>query len=90
MAFRTKAQRDLLKFKKTHDVNGVTIAKALGVSKGAVSGWLSGLLQPDIKNRLAIERWTGGAVRHTDWLTEQDRADINRVTPFAPIAAEAA
>lgn len=91
MALRTKALRDLLKFQRTHQVNGVAIAEALSVSKATVSCWLSGRLQPDYKNRLAIEIWTGGAVRSADWLTERDHADLARVRPHvAPQPAEVA
>lgn len=82
MALRTKALRDLTKFKRTHDVSGVAIAEALSVSKATVSCWLSGRLQPDYKHRLAIEIWTGGAVCAADWLTDQDHADLARIRPL--------
>lgn len=66
------------------------VARELGVSKALVGDWLAGNLTPGAFLRLKIERWTGGAIKAVDWLSEEERAALKALKPFKAISEAAA
>jgi transcriptional regulator with XRE-family HTH domain len=49
------------------------IARQLGVSQPAVSGWLKGKPRPDDDRRALIAALTGGDISAEDWETSEER-----------------
>lgn len=77
--------RDLLgQFLRREGIQNVQAAKALGVSKSLVGGWLNGSFVPGALFRLKIERWTDGAVRARAWLTAEERRELAALKPYRP------
>lgn len=82
MTVRTQAQDNLARFMSDNGLINVQVARALKVSKGIITAWLSGASRPVDWMRRAIERWTHGQVRASDWLSEGERSDIAAIIPF--------
>lgn len=49
------------------------VAKSLGVAGATLSLWLSGKRRPDHPYRVAIERYTDGAIPAASWATAAER-----------------
>lgn len=67
------------------EANGVTFedaARALGTHKSAVFQWAHGPGRPRVEFRTAIARWTKGAVKVDDWLTDDEQERASGVVPF--------
>jgi len=67
--------------------NTVSMAEAgrkLGVSHVSVWQWLNTTSRPRHHLREAIERWTGGAVSASSWMTEAEAADLERAAAVEP------
>jgi DNA-binding transcriptional regulator YdaS (Cro superfamily) len=76
---------------KKKNVPQLTAARVLLVSPSAVSCWLSARRVPSAAWREAIERWTGGDVPASSWLTREERAieaELARVAPFSSVQSE--
>jgi len=93
MARATPALVALRKFIRRQSLQNVQVARGVGVSKGLVTGWLSGEGLPGPLFRVLLERWTGGEVRADDWFSLEERAQIARQAPYraeTPASSEAA
>lgn len=53
-----------------------SLASALGVSSPTVYAWKVGTKSPRRAHALALEQQTGGAVRVSDWMTDEERAEL--------------
>jgi DNA-binding transcriptional regulator YdaS (Cro superfamily) len=62
---------------ETHDVTGVAFAERVGVSQGAMSKIIRGVVWPEADTISAIERATDGEVQAADILStyQQARSD---------------
>lgn len=88
MGGRRKAPGERLK--DFIDANGVSVSEAarqLGVSHPALYGWFDGSRNPEAIQRLAIERWTDGAIESSEWETKEERdrrRAVEAIEPFKP------
>lgn len=57
-------------------------ARALGATKVAVWSWCHTGSRPNARLRLAIERWTRGAVPASSWLSADERVRLDSVEPL--------
>jgi DNA-binding transcriptional regulator YdaS (Cro superfamily) len=62
------------------------IARALGVSRQAVSSWCCGRVLPSTYYALALEVLTDGEVTVHSWLTEDRMKALEKMTPLRPMA----
>lgn len=74
------------RFLDSHKLTLRTAAGHLGVSDVAVLSWRSGKLRPGPEWRLALARWTRGAVPAEAWLTEDERSRIEAICPLGEAA----
>ena len=67
------------------DKHGITLAQAaeaVASTKASLSLWALGGMRPRHEWRLAIERWTRGAVPAASWLTADERRMVAGVKPY--------
>jgi hypothetical protein len=57
--------REYLELKKVRPTDW---AKQVGLPRSGVYAWLAGTIRPNIKNVMAIQTATDGAVRPEDWI----------------------
>lgn len=60
------------------------VASDLGVTPTAVHRWTKGLGRPGPEMRLALDRYTSGAVPASVWLRGDEVSVTERVRPFVP------
>jgi len=65
-------------------------ALAIGISHPVLIRWLDGHGAPNEASRLAIERWTDGAIASSSWATPKERARLDRAMRVLPFKASAA
>ncbi len=63
-------------------------ARAVGVSSPTMLDWISGRKTPAPPNRRALEIWTGGQVRESDWISRRERESAEKACRVAPLEAE--
>ena len=70
---------------RANGVSQLEAARVLLVSPSSVSLWLSKRRAPSAAGRVAIERWTSGAVAASSWLSREEaalEAELGRVEPW--------
>lgn len=58
------------------------LARALGISRPAVSWWLSGRSRPTAALRARLEILTSGAVPAQEWATAMERRALRETRPL--------
>ncbi len=82
--------RKLRRFIQEAGVTASGAAAAIGVTGAAVSGYLNRKQVPGDLVRQAIERWTGGKIKRAEWVTDEERARLDKVVPFVAVPDRAA
>ncbi len=72
----------LAEFLKRNGISQRAAAAALGVSAPNMHDWLAGAKRPRAENRVAIDRWTAGAVPAASWSTPDELSNLETVEPF--------
>lgn len=78
-----RAAKRLREFIDATGLKDAEVAGRIGISGAALSSYLSGKQVPRRTIvRRAIERFTGGEVKASDWETLEERKLVARVVPF--------
>jgi hypothetical protein len=84
--YETKGREKLQSFLDDNGISHAEAARGIGVSAPMVFDYLAGKKRPsDGARRKAIEAWTGGKVRSTDWLLPGEE-HFARVRPFEKVS----
>jgi DNA-binding transcriptional regulator YdaS (Cro superfamily) len=71
-------------FLKRYSLSQADMARALGVSEATIHHWIHLTIPPGTESRVAIETWTDGVVKRTDWGPPKDRRrDKRQVVPHS-------
>lgn len=87
---RLSPHERLKAFLEGTDISPTAAGRHLGVAHTTVFSWISGDKTPSHEYRDAIEKWTKSAILASEWETPEERAIVERVTPYEPPAPEAA
>jgi DNA-binding transcriptional regulator YdaS (Cro superfamily) len=74
----------LVQFLNQEKVSLTTAAAELGVSRQALTKWVSGLSRPERHRREAIERCSAGAVPVAAWRSTAERRALTRSARVLP------
>jgi transcriptional regulator with XRE-family HTH domain len=79
-----QARQELAAFLEENGLTQRQLARALGVSDPVVHDWLSGDRRPRDVHRRGIAAFTRGRIPFDAWLSDEERAEIERVGALAP------
>lgn len=79
-----QARQTLAAFLEENSLTQRQLARAIGVSDPVVHNWLSGDRRPRDVHRRGIAAFTRQRIPAEAWLTEEERAEIERVGALAP------
>lgn len=90
IVFDTKSRKDLLRWmrKDPKSRTRAAIARALGLTQPAVSGWVLGRTRPDPSHRLAVAVLTGGEVAAEGWALADEKKLVAETKPFRSTGTE--
>ena len=86
--YQSTGARQLEKWIGDGNATQTDVAKALDVTRQAVSSWCCGRVQPSLYYALAIQRMTDGVIPVDAWLTEERAASLASLTPLRYKPAE--
>lgn len=69
----TEGARLLVSYLSRHDLTYAALARAVGVAPTSAYHWAVAMKRPKKDHRIAIERWTRGAVPSTAWALPDER-----------------
>jgi DNA-binding transcriptional regulator YdaS (Cro superfamily) len=78
----------LAQFLEQREIPQSRCAAALGVSSPTVHDWLKAVKRPRTALRVAIDRWTGGAVPSSSWATAKELATLDGIEPWKRTGSE--
>jgi len=91
----TKGARALNRFLDGENPLGKPITNAeagrgIGVSRITILNWRRGRITPEDPRRLAIQRWSAGAIQVAWWADEGERDLMSRAAKVSPLTAQPA